>query len=349
MTKVETAPMLRGVITQINGRPAREVAGEHWVLRGDRGVTYSDAPARRHTVTEGAWWPKDYDGPPQISFAEEEAEEMGLKLGERLTVNVLGRDIEAEITRFREVDFSTAGMGFVMTMNPSALQGAPHTIIATIYADPRPKPPSCAIWRRPIPTSRRSDARCDRRVTEALTAIAQATAWAAGATLLTGFVVLIGAAAAGERARVYEAAVLESAGGVRAGGSLPALRCGRRLWGPQQVSWPSPRAAGGWAVMRFVMEATYQFEPVSALAIVLGGGLGHLPARLLCVLRPLALDRHRCCGRRNRWTLPFICLLHVPARLLCRSRASGGMKMNRRFSIKRRRNVRAYGVFCLLR
>jgi hypothetical protein len=36
--------MLRGVITAINGRPAREVAGDHWVVRGDRGITYAALP-----------------------------------------------------------------------------------------------------------------------------------------------------------------------------------------------------------------------------------------------------------------------------------------------------------------
>jgi putative ABC transport system permease protein len=119
--------MLRGVITRINGRPAREVAGDHWVLQGDRGVTYSARPPEGTVVTAGAWWPEDYDGPPQISFAAEEGAEMGLSLGDRLTVNILGRDIEGEITSFREVDFSTAGIGFVLSMNPGALPGAPHT------------------------------------------------------------------------------------------------------------------------------------------------------------------------------------------------------------------------------
>ena len=33
--------MLRGVLSRINGRPASEVAGDHWVVTGDRGVTYS--------------------------------------------------------------------------------------------------------------------------------------------------------------------------------------------------------------------------------------------------------------------------------------------------------------------
>ncbi len=46
---------------------------------------------------------------------------MGLSLGDQLTVNILGRDIEATLTSLREVDFSTAGMGFIMVMNPAVL------------------------------------------------------------------------------------------------------------------------------------------------------------------------------------------------------------------------------------
>ena len=87
---------LRGVLTRINGRDAREVAGDHWVVRGDRGLTYSATPPERTRIVAGEWWPEDYAGPPLMSFAREEAEEMGLKLGDRVTVNVLGRDIEAE-------------------------------------------------------------------------------------------------------------------------------------------------------------------------------------------------------------------------------------------------------------
>ena len=60
---------------------------------------------------------------------------MGISLGDDITVNILGRDITAEVTGLREVDFSTAGIGFIMSMNPSALQGAPHSHIATVYAE----------------------------------------------------------------------------------------------------------------------------------------------------------------------------------------------------------------------
>ncbi len=288
VSKVESAPMLRGVITQINGRPATEVAGDHWVVRGDRGVTYAATPGNA-TVTEGAWWPEGYDGPPQISFAAEEAGELGLKLGDKITVNILSRDIEAEVTSFRVVDFSTAGMGFVMTMNPTALQGAPHTHIATVYAEPTAE---AAILRDvatayPNITAIRVRDAIDR-VTEALGAIAGATAWAAGATLLTGFVVLIGAAAAGERARVYEAAVLKTLGATRARilGSF-ALRAGLMGAAAGAVAVVAGGLAG-WAVMTFVMEADYAFEWGSAVGIVLGGVIATLMAGLVFAWRPLA-------------------------------------------------------------
>ena len=289
VSRTESAPMLRGTITEINGRPAREVAGEHWVVRGDRGVTYSDTLPANATITAGTFWPQGYTGAPQISFAAEEAEEIGLKLGDSLTVNILGRAITARITSFREVDFSSAGMGFVLAMNPAAVAGAPHTYIATVYAD---EPAEAAILRDlagayPNITAIRVRDAIDR-VTEALGAIATATAWAAAATLLTGFVVLIGAAAAGERSRVYEAAVLKTLGATRARILASFALRAALLGAAAGVVAIGAGATAGWAVMRFVMEVDYVFEPVSALAIVIGGVLATLAAGLGFAWRPLA-------------------------------------------------------------
>lgn len=289
VSRVDAAPMLRGVVTQINGRPGREVAGEHWVVRGDRGLTYAAAPDANTTITAGEWWPADYQGPPQISFAAEEAAEIGLNLGDTITVNVLGRDITATITSFRQVDFSSAGMGFVMTLNPSALAGAPHTFLSTVYAEPEAEAAILRDLARAYPniTAVRVKDAIDR-VSEALGAIATATGWAAAATLLTGFVVLIGAAAAGERARVYEAAVLKTLGATR-GYILASFALRAALMGAAAgVVAIVAGGLAGWAVMTFVMESSYQFEPVSAIAIVVGGVIATLSAGLIFALRPLA-------------------------------------------------------------
>ncbi|MCA0871927.1 FtsX-like permease family protein [Seohaeicola saemankumensis] len=288
VSKIESAPMLRGVITRINDRPARDVAGDHWVVRGDRGLTYAATPSANTHLTAGDWWPEDYTGPPQISFATEEAEEMGLSLGDRITVNVLGRDITATITSFREVDFSTAGMGFVLTMNPAALQGAPHSFIATVYAEEEAE---AAILRDlagefPNITAIRVRDAIDR-VSGVLAGLASATSWGAGVSLLTGFLVLIGAAAAGEPARTYEAAILKTLGAPRRRILMSFALRSALLGAAAGVVALGAGLIGGWAVSTQVLETGFTVIWPSAAAIILGGLMTTLLAGLLFAWRPL--------------------------------------------------------------
>ena len=176
-----------------------------------------------------------------------------------------------------------------MAMNPGALQGAPHTHIATVYAPPEAE---AAILRdlgsrfpniTAVPVREAID-----RAAEALSGIAAATSWAAAATLLTGFVVLIGAAAAGERARVFEAAVLKTLGAVR-GRVLASFALRSALLGAAAglvaLLWGG---LAGWAVMRFVMETDFRFDAASAIGIVAGGVLATLLAGLAFAWRPLS-------------------------------------------------------------
>lgn len=289
VTRIDTAPMLRGVVTQINDKPAREVAGDHWVISGDRGVTYAAQPSAGTLITRGEWWPEDYNGPPQISFAAEEAEEMGLSLGDTLTINVLGRDIKGTITSFREVDFSTAGIGFILTMNPSALRGAPHTFISTVYADPAAETQILRDIASAYPniTAIRVKDAIDR-VSDILAGLAAATSYGAAATLLTGFLVLIGAAAAGTQARTYEAAVLKTLGATRRRILISFATRSALLGLGAGVVALAAGITGGWAVSTFIMETDFTVIWPSALAIVSGGVLATLLAGLGFAWGPLS-------------------------------------------------------------
>ena len=289
VTSVEAAPMLRGVITEIDGRPARDVAGDHWVVTGDRGVTYSAAPPEGAVVTAGEWWPADYDGPPQVSFAAEEAEEIGLALGDEITVDILGRPVTATVTSFREVDFSTAGIGFVLSMNPGALQGAPHTWIATIYAEPDADARLLTELSTAYPNITLIRVRdAIDRVAELLGGVAAAVTWGAAATLVTGGVVLIGAAAAAERSRTFEAAVLKTLGASR-GRILANFALRSAILGAAAALVALVAGgAGAWAVSRFVMETSFRLAPGSALVVILGGVALTLAAGLAFAWRPLS-------------------------------------------------------------
>ncbi|MCY4336675.1 MAG: FtsX-like permease family protein [Litoreibacter sp.] len=287
--RIETAPMLRGVITRINDRPAREVAGDHWVLEGDRGITYAATPPDGTNITEGAWWAADHQGLPQISFAAEEAAEMGLNLGDNLTVNVLGRDITATITSFREVDFSTGGIGFILSMNPGALQGAPHSHIATIYAEQADEGALLRDMAQAYPniTAIRVRDAIDR-VSELLAGIAAAVTYGALATLLTGAIVLIGTAAAGERARVYEGAILKTLGATRTAVLGNFLMRSAILGLTAGVIALVAGIGAGWAVTHFVMDSEFRVALPSALAVVSGGIIATLLSGFYFAWRPLA-------------------------------------------------------------
>lgn len=288
VTRVETAPMLRGIIRRINDRPAEEVAGEHWLLRGDHGVSFAETPPPGTRITAGRWWTSDDADAPEVSFSRNEAEEIGLHLGDTITVNILGRDITARVSSLREVDFARDGIAFVMIVNPAALAGAPHTSIATVHAAPaaeeRLMHEVSTRWPNitgiPVRTAL-------ARLGGILAGIATAAAWAAGVTLLAGLVVLVGTAAAGQGARIREAAILKTLGAtrgaIRTGFALRAALTGLAAG----VIAIMAGGIGGWLFAAQVLAMPYRFEPLSALGIVLGGMLATLIAGLLFDEAPL--------------------------------------------------------------
>jgi putative ABC transport system permease protein len=287
--RLDTAPMLRGIITKINGVDADEVAGDHWVIRGDRGLTYAATLPERTSLTAGSWWAPDYAGPPLMSFAAKEAAEIGLELGDKVTLNILGRNITAEISSFREVDFSNAGIGFVMALNPAAISGAPHSFISTIYAEEASEAGILRDLATRFPNITAIRVRdAILRVSELLAGIASATSYGAGTTILTGFLVLIGAAAAGERARSYEAAVLKTIGATRRQILLSFALRAALLGAAAGIVALGVGIFGGWAVSTFVMEADYAIIWPSATGIVLGGLMANLLAGLGFALKSLA-------------------------------------------------------------
>jgi putative ABC transport system permease protein len=224
-----------------------------------------------------------------VSFAQEEAVELGLTLGDTVTVNILGRDITATIASLRNVDFSTGGIGFVMVMSPQPVSAAPHTHIATVYAEQAAEGAILRDLSNMFPNITAIRVReAAERVTEAFSTMATATSYAALATLLTGFVVLIGAAAAGERARVFESAVMKTLGASRAR-ILTSFALRAALMGAAAgVVALGAGALASWGVMTLVMESSYVFEPLSAIGVILGGVFATLAAGLIFALRPLA-------------------------------------------------------------
>ncbi len=287
--KVDSTPMLRGIITKINGVNAKEAVGDHWVVNGDRGITYAATVPTNSTVVEGEWWPEDYSGPPIMSFSLEEANEIGLKIGDEITVNILGRDLTATIANLRELAFSDMSLNFVMVWSPNALSGAPHTFLATVYADRAAEGSLLRIMAQSFPNITAIPVRdAIERITGMLESLSSAIRWGASATLLTGFVVLIGAAAAGAEARVFEAAILKTLGATRRRILLSFALRALILGAAAGLVALAAGSAAAWAVMTYVMDSDFALNWGAAMAIIIGGALANLLASLAFAWRPLA-------------------------------------------------------------
>lgn len=221
--KIIEVPMLRGRILAFNGEDVatREVPAEaRWVLRGDRGITYAQNIPENSTLVEGDWWPKDYAGEPLVSFSANEGKELGLKLGDTVTVNVLGRNITARIANFRTVEWESLSINFVMVFSPNTFAGAPHAWLATIIDPSATEAEEAAALKAitntyPTITSVRVKDALDI-VNTLLGQLATAIRAAAAVALVASVLVLAGALAAGNRARLHDAVVLKTLGATRA-------------------------------------------------------------------------------------------------------------------------------------
>lgn len=220
--RFEKVPMLRGRIMAVNGISAKDLKVRPegaWVLRGDRGLTYAETKPENATLVAGKWWPKNYSGPPLVSFSQDEAHDLGLKVGDTITVNVLGRNIVTKVANLRKVEWETLGINFVMVFSPDTLAGAPHAWIATLTM---PNATSAQEGRILNAVTRRYPAITTVRVKDALDVVndlvaklAAAIRAAAVVALAASVLVLAGALAAGNRARIHDAVVLKTLGATR--------------------------------------------------------------------------------------------------------------------------------------
>jgi putative ABC transport system permease protein len=221
-SELNSAPMLRGKIVSLKGTPAAQIKAPdeaQWVLNGDRGLTFSETPPPDTKIVEGKWWPKGYSGEPLVSFEADLGRALGLKIGDSVAFNVLGRNLSAKIANFRTVQWTSLNINFVMIFSPNTLEAAPYNMLATLswpHSDPQREAEVVKAVAAAYPTVTAVRVRdaletVNRLVTQVFTAIRVA----GSLTLLSGVLVLAGALSTVRARRVYEAVILKTLGATR--------------------------------------------------------------------------------------------------------------------------------------
>ena len=222
--RVRMVPALRGAILAYGPAKAlirvadmKEIPDEAWPLRGERGLTYSADVPEGNVVTEGTWWAKDYAGPPLVSIDEKLGQALGLKIGDQLTIGLMGVERTATIASLRRIDWDSMGFNYVLVFSPNTLADAPHNLAATINlpggSNSAGKGGLLRTLVKAFPSS--SVIEVGGVLTQArdlLNQVSLAILAAASVAVLAGIAVLLGAIAAARASRLYDNVILRVLG-----------------------------------------------------------------------------------------------------------------------------------------
>jgi putative ABC transport system permease protein len=222
--EIALVPALRGAILAY-GPPDRmvrvadlkEIPDEAWPLRGERGLTYAPVLPEGSTLTDGTWWAKDYAGPPLVSVDAELGKALNLKLGDQLTIGLLGVERTATIASFRQIEWDTMGFNYVLVFSPNTLTDAPHKLAATVNLPPGSATgPLLRALVKAFPSSSVIEVGGLLRDARALLSqMGAAILAAASVAVLAGLAVLLGAVAAARASRTYDNVILRVLGASR--------------------------------------------------------------------------------------------------------------------------------------
>ncbi len=224
---IRTVPTMRGAVLaygpkdkMVRVADLEEIPEGAWALRGERGLTYADTLPQGNRVVAGSWWSPFHKGEPLVSVDARFAEAVGLKVGDYLTIGILGVERTARVANLREIDWESMGFNFALVFSRNAISDAPHNLSATIDlpdgADAAARGRLLRGLVKEMPSS--SVIEVGGILVEArklLEQVSLATLAAAGVTVLAGLAVLMGAIAAARAARTYDTVMLRVLGASR--------------------------------------------------------------------------------------------------------------------------------------
>ena len=139
-SRLRTIPFLRGKIAAIGGRDSADIDAPsdfRWILGNDRALTWTENGdyIGASKVSDGVLW-DDSETRPQASFDSGAADAFGLELGDELELTILGRRLTTVITSFREIDWQSFDINFVVILDRRPFGDAPYSLMGAAFLPP---------------------------------------------------------------------------------------------------------------------------------------------------------------------------------------------------------------------
>lgn len=213
------APFMTGRIMAVRGEPidiATIPQNAKWAYDNDISVSAIGPEPPNAGILKGRWWPADYSGPPLVAMGRDPAAGKDIKIGDPITLQVLGSEIEAKVAVIRNVDFGSFGASFPLVLTPNALEGAVPRQVAIAKASKAEEQRVIRMLGADFPEVNVISVREQlEAATELFDKVALAVRGAAAVALMAALLVLAGAIAARAQERTREAATLKVLGASR--------------------------------------------------------------------------------------------------------------------------------------
>ncbi len=140
----EVYPMVRGRLTELNGRPVSEQdytdERAKRLVEREFNLSYMDTLPGHNQISAGRWFDPKLRGEAEASVEEGIAKTLGLKLGDRLTYNAGGEIFTARITSLRKLRWDSMKVNFFVVTPTWVLQKAPTSFITAFRLTPGAEP-----------------------------------------------------------------------------------------------------------------------------------------------------------------------------------------------------------------
>ena len=215
LERLDLAPLVLGRLVRVNTESLRESADLERALesRDEHKLSYRLGNFDNVVLTRGGWWPEDYRGPPLVAMEDREADQLGLKVGDRLRFEILGEPLEAELVAIYAQRRFEARFWLEGIFSDGALDPFISRYVGAAYLDPAEA--IAAQNRIAMAAPSVVTVRTEGVLAEARALLARAgsgLAVIAAVTLAASLLVLASVVASSRARQVYDASVLHTLG-----------------------------------------------------------------------------------------------------------------------------------------
>ena len=134
---LELVPMARGRLLAINGKPVTPASfddpeTQRWINR-DFNLSTAETLRDDNRLTGGQWWGPQGRDQPWLSIDKYVVDRLGVKVGDRMTLDFAGTPVELTIRNTRIVQWDSFKPNFFLLTPPGVLKAVPQQWISSFY------------------------------------------------------------------------------------------------------------------------------------------------------------------------------------------------------------------------